>query len=94
MQQQYFVEGMVMLYEKLQMTLLLMDKYAQDESYKARQQTLAMCRSDPDQLADVLGYFVGIAAEKFGLDEDEQGINFESEIGELLDDIKEALSHV
>jgi len=53
---------------------------------------LAMCRSDPELLADVLGYFVGMASEQIGVDEDDQSINSESEIGELLDDIKEGLS--
>ena len=91
-QQQDFVDGMIMLYEKLQMAPMLLEKYAEDGTYKARRQMLAMCRSDPELLADVLGYFVGMASEQVGLDEDDQSINSESEIGELLDDIKEGLS--
>ena len=91
-QQQNFSDGMIMLYEKLQLAPMLMEKYAEDGSYKARRQMLAMCRSDPELLADVLGHFVSMASKMFGTDDDEQSINSESDVGELLDDIKEALS--
>jgi len=91
-EQQDFVEGVIMLYEKLQMIPLLLEKYSQDGNYKARRQMLAMCRSDPELLADVLGHFVTMASEKsFAVDED-QSINSDTYLGELMDDIKEALS--
>jgi len=93
-QQQEFVDGMIMLYEKLQMAPMLLEKYAEDGSYKARRQMLAMCRSDPELLADVLGHFVTMASKEIGLDEDDKSINSESDIGELLDDIKQGLSMV
>ena len=91
-QQQDFVEGMIMLYEKLQLAPMLMEKYAEDGSYKARRQMLAMCRSDPELLADVLGYFVSMASDLIGVGDEDRSINSESDVEELLDDIKEALS--
>ena len=88
-----FVEGEVLLLEKLQMTSLLIDRYAQDGCYKARRQMLALCKSDPELIADVLGHLVKMAAEKLhGEHNDDTSINSESEVGELLEDIKEALS--
>lgn len=46
------------------MTPVLLERYAKDGSEKARRQMLAMCQSDPDILADVLGHFVEIASHK------------------------------
>ncbi len=91
-QQQDFVEGMIMLYEKLQLAPMLMEKYAEDGSYKARRQMLAMCRSDPELLADVLGYFVSMAGDLMVGEDEDKSINSESDVEELLDDIREALS--
>ena len=91
-QKQEFTDGMIMLYEKLQMAPMLLEKYAEDGNYKARRQMLAMCRSDPELLADVLGHFVAMASKEIGLDEDDKSINSESDMGELLDDIKQGLS--
>lgn len=91
-QQQDFVEGIIMLYERLQMAPLLIEKYAEDGSYKARRQMLAMCRSDPELIADVLGHFVRMISEKKILDDEEQSISSDSDIGELLDDVREGLS--
>ena len=52
------------------MAPLLIEKYAEDGSYKARRQMLAMCRSDPELIADVLGHFVRMISEKKILDDD------------------------
>jgi len=53
---------------------------------------LAMCRTDPEILADVLGHFVAIASERIQHDYtlDDASINSEEE--EILDDIREALA--
>lgn len=59
-----FEEGELLLYERLQMTPVLLERYAKDGSEKARRQMLAMCQTDPEILADVLGHFVEIASEK------------------------------
>lgn len=42
---------------------MLLSRYAKDGSEKARRQMLAMCQSDPEVLADVLGQFVAMIAE-------------------------------
>lgn len=52
------------MYERLQMTPLLLERYAKDGSEKARRQMLAICQTDPEVLADVLGHFVELASEK------------------------------
>lgn len=61
-----FTQGEIILYEKLQDVYapLLIDHYAADGSERARRQMLAMCQGDPDLLADVLGHFVSLVAEK------------------------------
>jgi hypothetical protein len=63
-EQASFEEGELLLYERLQMAPMLMSRYAKDGSEKSRRQMLAMCQSDPEILADVLGHFVSIASEK------------------------------
>jgi hypothetical protein len=60
-----FEEGELLLYERLQMGPMLLTRYAKDGSEKARRQMLAMCQSDPEILADVLGQFVNMVAERF-----------------------------
>jgi hypothetical protein len=60
-----FDDGELLLYERLQMTPFLLERYAKDGSEKARRQMLAMCQTDPEILADVLGHLVEIASEKF-----------------------------
>lgn len=90
-QQYHFVEGEILLYEKLQMISLLVEKYAMQRTYKARRKMLALCRSDPDILGEVLGYFVGMVNEKLSQKDDDVSVDSESEIGELLQDVKEAL---
>jgi hypothetical protein len=59
-----FEDGELLLYERLQMTSVLLERYAKDGSEKARRQMLAMCQADPETLADVLGHLVEIASEK------------------------------
>ena len=56
-------EGELLLYERLRMGPMLLSRYAKDGTEKARRQMLAMCQSDPEILADVLGYFVNMFAE-------------------------------
>ena len=88
-----FAEGELLLYERLQMVPMLLARYAQDGGDRARRQMLAMCRNDPEVLADVLGHFVEIASEKVKNDNvnvDDASVNSEEE--EMLDDIREALA--
>ena len=63
-QQAGFEEGELLLYERLQMTPMLLERYAKDGSEKSRRQMLAMCKTEPEVLADVLGHLVSIASEK------------------------------
>ncbi len=91
-QQHDFVEGEILLYERLQMIPLLVEKYANEGTYKARRQMLALCRSDPEILGDVLGCFVAMTTEKLSRrDDDNASVDSESELGELLQDVREAL---
>ena len=57
-----FTEGEVLLYERLQMAPMLLERYAKDGGERARRQMIAMCRTDPELLRDVLGYFVSMAS--------------------------------
>ena len=59
-----FEEGELLLYERLQMTPMLLERYAKDGSEKSRRQMLAMCKTDPEVLVDVLGHLVTLASEK------------------------------
>lgn len=59
-----FSDGELILYERLQMTPMLLERYARDGSEKSRRQMLALCQSDPEVLADVLGHFVALASDK------------------------------
>ena len=59
-----FEEGELLLYERLQMGPMLLSRYAKDGSEKARRQMLAMCQNDPEILADVLGHFVNMVADR------------------------------
>jgi len=86
-----FAEGELLLYERLQMVPMLLGRYAQDGGERARRQMLAMCRNDPEILADVLGHFVEIAGKKVNHDRaDDESVS--SEEAEILDDIREALT--
>ena len=59
-----FPEGELILYERLQMTPMLLERYAREGSEKSRRQMLALCQTDPEVLADVLGHFVALASDK------------------------------
>ena len=59
-----FEEGELLLFERLQMTPMVLQRYASDGSEKSRRRMLAMCHSDPEILADVLSHFVSMASEK------------------------------
>lgn len=86
-----FAEGELLLYERLQMVPMLLSRYAQDGGDRARRQMLAMCRNDPEILADVLGHFVDIASRRVNHDRaDDDSVS--SEEAEILDDIREALT--
>ena len=87
-----FSEGELLLYERLQMTPLLLERYAQDGGERARRHMLAMCRTDPEILADVLGHFVAIASERIQHDGRVDDASMNSEEEEILDDIREALA--
>jgi hypothetical protein len=63
-----FEEGELLLYERLQMTSMLLERYAADGSEKSRRRMLAMCQTDPEILADVLSHFVAMASEKLKID--------------------------
>jgi hypothetical protein len=87
-----FAEGELLLYERMQMTPMLLARYAQDGGDRARRHMLAMCRSDPEILADVLGHFVAIASEKIDHDGAADDASTKSEEEDILDDIREALA--
>jgi hypothetical protein len=78
------------------MTPMLLTRYAKDGSEKARRQMLALCQTDPEILADVLGHLVALASEKL----ERQGPTAGSvndyaesdEITEILEDVQEALA--
>lgn len=63
-QQAGFEEGELLLYERLQMAPMLLERYAREGSEKSRRQMIAMCKADPEMLADVLGHLVSIATQK------------------------------
>ena len=94
-QQAGFEEGELLLYERLQMTPMLLERYAKDGSEKSRRQMLAMCKTDPEVLADVLGHLVSIASEKTkdstGTGETDDDSE-DDELNEIMDDIQEALA--
>eukprot|EP00977_Amphora_coffeiformis_P002374 scaffold448_cov156-Amphora_coffeaeformis.AAC.3 len=102
-----FSEGELILYERLQMTPMLLERYARDGSEKSRRQMLALCQSDPEVLADVLGHFVELASGKLGQkrgrkagDTNSTGTaggtsddeDEDDEVEEILEDIQEALT--
>lgn len=87
-----FAEGELLLFERLQMTPMLLARYAQDGGDRARRHMLAMCRTDPEVLADVLGHFVAIASQHVRQHENEDDNSVQSDEEEILDDIREALA--
>ena len=90
-----FEEGELLLYERLQMGPMLLSRYAKDGSEKARRQMLAMCQSDPEISADVLGYFVNMVTERM-VDSEQEGIDdgeeSDDEVNDILEDIQETLA--
>ena len=93
-----FEEGELLLYERLQMAPLLLERYSKDGSEKSRRQMLAMGQSDPEILAQVLGRLVNIAGQKLqasnsagasGVADDDSDYD---EVEDILDDIREALT--
>lgn len=89
-----FEEGELLLYERLQMGPMLLARYAKDGTAKARRQMLAMCQSDPEILADVLGYFVNMVTERLGEtkeDDIDDGEESDDEVNDILEDIQETL---
>jgi len=88
-----FEEGELLLYERLHMGPMLLSRYAKDGSEKARRQMLAMCQTDPEVLADVLGYFVNMVTERMA-DSEHEDTDDESddEVNDILEDIQETLA--
>jgi hypothetical protein len=89
-----FTEGMILLYERLNMIPMLLDEYSRSGTDRARRQMLAMCENrDPEIFAEVLSHFVCMAEARLNstIMKDEASFASESEIGGLLHDIHEAL---
>lgn len=88
-----FEEGQILLYERMQLSNMLLSRYAKDGSEKARRQMIAMTQSDPEILADVLGYFVGMVSERLEANKNADDIGDESddEVEDILSDIQETL---
>jgi vacuolar protein sorting-associated protein 11 len=64
-QEEGFDEGELLLYERLQMVPMLLQRYGQDGTTKSRRQMLAMCQTDSEVLADVLSSFVSMASSRW-----------------------------
>jgi hypothetical protein len=58
-----FSKGEVLLFERLQMSSMLLERYAKEGGERERRQMLAMCCSDPELSADVLSYFVAMGSQ-------------------------------
>jgi hypothetical protein len=88
-----FYEGVILLYERINMVPMLLEQYERSGTDRARRQMLAMCEHrDPEIFADVLSNFVRMAGERLNMDpKEEASVESESEIGGLLHDIHEAL---
>lgn len=88
-----FTEGEVLLYERLNMIPMLLEKYARSGTDRARRQMLALCEQhDVEILIDVLYHFVSMVRNRLdGTLKDEASVDSESENGSLLNDIQEAL---
>lgn len=59
-----FLDGEILLYERLNMTHMLLEHYARSGNERARRNMLSMCERDPDLFAEVLSHFVSMAAGK------------------------------
>jgi hypothetical protein len=87
-----FSEGVILLYERLNMVPMLLEQYARSGTDRARRQMLSMCEHhDPEIFANVLSHFVSMVGELKGNLKEEASVGSESEIGGLLHDIHEAL---
>jgi hypothetical protein len=87
-----FAEGEMLLYERMQMSPMLLSSYAKDGSEKARRKMLQLAQTEPELLAEVLGYFVGMVSDRYEVinntnDSDES----DDEIEDILSDLGEAL---
>ena len=96
-----FEDGELLLYERLQMTPMLLERYAKDGGEKARRQMLALCQTDPEILPEVLGYFVALASERLSQSNgtsnkdspaDNDVESFAEETEDILDDIHATLA--
>jgi vacuolar protein sorting-associated protein 11 len=82
------------LYERLQVKPMLLARYAANESEKSRRQMLAMCQTDPEILAEVLGLLVAQASDRLHRQDRAAASDEYSEsdsITEILEDVQEAL---
>jgi len=70
-----FKRGEMLLYERLNMPSMLLELYGENGGERERRQMLAMCRTDPELLADVLGYFVSLAGERIGIENNKSKSN-------------------
>lgn len=92
-----FEEGEMILYERLQMTPMLLERYAKEGTEKARRQMLALSQTDPDTLAEVLAHLVKLKSDTKADNpigntaESSEDDSLADEVEEILDDIKEAL---
>jgi len=94
-----FTDGEILLYERLQMSSMLLERYAQDGGERARRQMLATCAQDGELLADVLGYFVLLASDQCFFDTTSPSktsnagddASEKSEAKVIFEDIQEAL---
>jgi hypothetical protein len=59
-----FLEGEILLYERLNMNHMLLQQYAVAGDERARRNMLSMCEHDPDLFAEVLAHFVRMAGER------------------------------
>jgi vacuolar protein sorting-associated protein 11 len=88
-----FAEGEILLYERMQMSPMLLARYAKDGTEKARRQMLAMAQTEPETLADVLGYFVSMVSDRLEASKQngDDGNDSDEEVEDILSDIQEAL---
>ena len=87
-----FEDGQLLLYERLCMTPMLLERYAKEGTEKARRQMMAMCQSDPEILPEVLGYFVAMASDRLSSNNSLTDDDYAEETEDLLDDIQSTLA--
>lgn len=59
-----FLDGEILLYERLNMTHMLLEQYARSGNERARRNMLSMSEHDPELFAEVLAHFVNMAGER------------------------------